>query len=162
MILCFLQNLWVKDPAGWKEIFRKHPDRRVGIIRHLLLDYGCLTGRRIKACFGELVEKMTFEEASLEIAGDAKTICPPDPEHIRACLDMYRPTIVVTFGKGAEAAVKPLWDLWMRALPRIPPRPEFRALPHPAARQADTVEKLKAAAKQIRTICRSALTHCDR
>jgi hypothetical protein len=148
MILCFLQNLWVKDPAGWKAVFQKYPDRRVGIIRHLLLDYGCLTGRRIKACFGEdLLEHMTFEEASLEIAGDARTICRPDSEHIKACIEKYQPRVIITFGKVATEAVSKVCDAWLASMPV---GSEFIALPHPAARQADTVAKLKKAAADVR------------
>ncbi len=147
-ILCFLQNLWVKDPAGWKDVFQRHPDRRVGIIRHLLLDYGCLTGRRIKACFGEdLLKHMVFEEASREIAGDARTVCPPDPEHIKACFKKYDPDIVVTFGKVAtDAIIEHFPGFWAGQLV---------ACPHPAARQKDTVVKLKAAAEQIRAARRA-------
>ncbi len=146
IILAFLQNLWVKDPARWKEILEKYPDRRVGIIRHLLLDYGCLTGRRIKNCFGEdLVEQMIFEEASREIAGDSKTICPPDRPHIKACLEKYKPKAVVTFGKVAEDAVRPAWINWSI----YEPAAAFIACPHPAARQNDTVAKLQAAAGEL-------------
>lgn len=140
IILAFLQNLWVKDPARWTELLNKHESRRVGIIRHLLLDYGCLTGRRIKTCFPDLLDQIVFEEASRVIAGDSKTVCPPDTKHISNCLEKYQPDVVLTFGKVALSAVAPLWS------------GKLIACPHPAARQVDTVAKLQCAAKQLREI----------
>lgn len=147
MILCFLQNLWVREPERWKDWLDKNEDRRAMIIRHLLLDYGCLTGRRLKACFGEdLLEQMVIEEASREIAGNSKMICPPNPEHIKACLKKYKPKVVVTFGQVARDAVTPIWkQLSFAAAGDL-----LIYCPHPAARQKDTIAKLKAAAEQIR------------
>ncbi len=144
IVLAFLQNLWVKDPEGWKDIVNDET-RRVGIIRHLLLDYGCLTGRRIKACFDGLLDHMIFEEASRIIAGDSRTICPPDQEHIKACIEKYKPKVIVTFGKVATDAVMPVWaamDIDCSVLP----------CPHPAARQKDTTLKLLASARTIRSL----------
>ncbi len=140
-ILCFLQNLWLKNPERWKEYIDRNEARRPEIIAHLLLAYGCLTGRRIKACFGDLLPHMIFEEASREIAGDPRTVCPPDLEHIRACLEKYKPKVVLTFGKVAAAAVAPLCK-----------NIYIVACPHPAARQKDAVAKLQAAAVQIRRL----------
>ncbi len=150
-ILCFLQNLWLKNPDRWKEYIDRNEARRPEIIAHLLLAYGCLTGRRIKACFGDLLPHMIFEEASREIAGDPRTICPPDPEHIKACIEKYKPKVVLTFGKVAAATVRPHFIAWGLFNPR-PDGARFIALPHPAARQKDTVAKLRAAAAQIRGI----------
>src|SRR5574337_465669 len=141
-IPCFLQNVWVKDAQGLRDIFARHPENRVGIIRRLLF-YKCLTGRRILVCFGEdLINHMIFEEASLEIADDPRTVCPPDPEHIHICLEKYRPQVILTFGRVATDAVRPIWGYWNMPPDRIS---RFISCPHPAARQKDTVDKLKAA-----------------
>lgn len=147
-ILCFLQNVWVRDPEGLKAIFKRRPEHRVEIIRRLLFA-GCLTGRRIKACFGEdMLEHMIFEEASLEIAGDARTICLPDTDHIVACFEEYHPQIVLTFGKIAKDAVYSQWMVWTQ-FGRIEGK-HFISCPHPAARQVDTIKRLKMAAEEIR------------
>lgn len=145
-ILAFLQNLWVKDPQQLRDILDRNPHHRLDMIRRLLF-CGCLTGRRIISCFGEdLVKHMIFEETTREIAGDARTILPPDPEHIRGCLENHRPKIVLAFGDIARKAVLPVWSACM-------PAEEGDILlfsPHPAARQADTVAKLQAVAGQLR------------
>jgi hypothetical protein len=131
--LAFLQNLWLREPERWQDLV--NGERRAAIIRHLLFAYGCLTGRRIKACFGELLEHMIFEEATREIAGDSRTICPPDPKHIKACLEKYNPKVVITFGKVAEEAVRPVRQGWINTSPTAPYYSTFIACPHPAARQ---------------------------
>ncbi len=153
MILCFLQNLWVKDPERVRKMIAQHEaseEFRLILIRQLLF-YGGLTGRRIKACFGDMLLHMIFEETTREIAGDAKTVLPPDPEHIRACLEKYKPKMVVTFGKVAEKSVLPLWQNSSRVQSGTG-WGSFIACPHPAARQKDTVTKLQTAAVQIRRL----------
>ncbi len=166
-ILCFLQNMWVREPEKVRAWLEKNPDLWNRAVAGFLFA-GCLTGRRIKACFGEdLLEKMTFEECTKEIAGDSRTVCSPDPKHIKACLEKYKPRVVVTFGRVAEEAVQPIFKDWVTAVVnhQISAGPikslkeikisgklftSFIACPHPAARQKDTVENLKKAAKDIR------------
>lgn len=133
--LAFLQNMWVRDPDRVRALIEKHGEEYRTRFMHQALFSGCLTGRRIKAAFGdELLRTIHFEEASREIAGDSKTICQPDPDHIRKTLDQHQPRIVLTFGKVASEAVAPLWS--GRSI----------QIPHPAARQPETVMRLKAAA----------------
>lgn len=137
MILAFLQNLWVKEPERARAILERESEEfRVQFIRRLLF-HGGLTGKRIQQCFGDLTSIIIFEEATREISGDSKTICPPDPRHIAGCLDRYRPVVVLTFGKVASDAVAPLW------------KGRLLVCPHPAARQRDTVTKLQAAAEEL-------------
>lgn len=135
--VAFLQNMWVKDPVRVRELIaRNGEDYRLRLM-HLSLFSGCLTGRRIKSAFGdELLKTMHFEEASREIAGDSKTICPPDHDHIRAVLEAQSPDIVLTFGRVASDAVSQHWTGRMIKMP------------HPAARHADTVSRLKSAASE--------------
>lgn len=137
-ILVFLQNVWLKNPDKWKDLL--DGDRRTDMIAHLLFAYGCVTGRRIKSCFGDLVDHMIIEEASREIADNPRTICAPDTEHISACLAKHRPTVVLTFGKVASDAVRPLWA------------GNIIECPHPAARQKDTLDRLRSAAYQLRKL----------
>ncbi|RJP48773.1 MAG: hypothetical protein C4586_08660 [Anaerolineaceae bacterium] len=147
VILAFLQNMWVREPEKVRAWLDKNPHLWNRAVTGFLFS-GCLTGRRIKACFGDLVEKMTFEECTREIAGDSRTICPPNTAHIEACIEKYKPTVVVTFGRIAAEAVRPIWHAWSTLTPEY-----FIALPHPAARQVDTISKLKSAANKIRRLC---------
>jgi hypothetical protein len=105
-----------------------------------LLFSGSLTGKRLEAAFGDLCHQITWEEASLEIAGDPMTICHPDPIHIHMMIDYYQPDIVLTFGVVAGEAVASLWSGKL-----------IRA-PHPAARRADTLPKLREAAAELRRL----------
>jgi hypothetical protein len=151
--LAFLQNLWVKDPAGWKKVLDDPIAHRPNLIRHLLFDYGCLTGRRLKLIFGEeLLKHITWEEASREIAGDSKTVCTPDPEHIRACLEKYRPKVVLTFGKVATDAVRPVREEWIMTSPVAPDWSTLIACPHPAARNPNAIGGLWRAAGEFQKI----------
>jgi len=102
------------------------------------------TGRRLRSAFGEeLLQTVHFEEASREIAGDSKTICPPDSEHISKSLQQYQPKIVLTFGKIASEAVAPHFN------------GRIIQVPHPAARQPGTVDKLRAAASEYADFVKS-------
>lgn len=42
-ILCFLQNLWVREPERWKEWLDKHEDRRAMIIRQSVINTRAFT-----------------------------------------------------------------------------------------------------------------------
>jgi hypothetical protein len=148
--LAFLQNMWVRDPQRVRDAIERYGEQyRMRVIHHSLFA-GCLTGRRIHAAFGdELIKTITWEEASREIAGDSKTICTPDPEHIADKLEAYSPEVVITFGAVSFEAVKPLWS-----------GPIIRA-PHPAARQPETIAKLKAAASEYAKIVANQLNAPD-
>ncbi len=146
MILCFLQNMWVREPEKVRAWLAKNPDLWNRAVAGFLFA-GCLTGRRLRTCFGdELISQMTFDECTKEIAGDSRTVCSPDPEHIKAALEKHRPKIVVTFGKVAASALDHVCYETKQDTPSVIP---IINCPHPAARQPDTIEKLKAAAKQI-------------
>ncbi len=148
-ILCFLQNMWVREPKKVRAWLDKNPDLWNGAVAGFLFA-GCVTGRRIRTCFGdELIRKMTFEECTKEIAGDSRTVCESDPEHIRAALENHQPKIVVTFGKIAADALDNVCYETKTGRPGVIP---IIHCPHPAARQADTVEKLKNAAADIKRL----------
>lgn len=149
--LAYMQNMWSRDPQRMRDhITRYGEGYRVRMIEKLLFA-GCVSGRRLRSAFGdELLRTIQWEEASREIAGDSKTICPPDPEHIRETLDAYKPSVVLTFGRVASDAVGAIWH-----------GPIIRCC-HPAARQPETIAKLNAAAREYSTLVKrpnAELTH---
>lgn len=138
--VAFLQNAYFKDPERVRKSIEKFGDEYRSRLLTYALFAGCVTGRRIKSAFGqEAIDKIIWEESTREIAGDTKTIFPPDAGHIASVLLRYNPTMVITFGKIAYAAVKPLVN--GRSLLQ---------LPHPAARQPDTISRLAAGGKIFR------------
>lgn len=139
-IVAFLQHLWVKDPDRVRAIIaRGGTAARRRVVRTTLFG-GCLTGRRLLAAFGQdLCDRIIWEEASPEIAGDAKTIFKPDHEHIRTVIGAEDPGLVITFGRMAFAAVDRHCNV------------ELIRAPHPAARRADTVARLRSAADRVRS-----------
>lgn len=57
--------------------------------------------------------------------------------HLIAELSILRPTVIVTFGKAAEAAVR---DALARIAPEsAPPKPALIAFPHPSPRNQTTI-----------------------
>lgn len=139
-IVAFLQNIWVNNPDRAREcIARRGEEYRRRLIAYALFS-GCLTGKRLKAAFGEdLCKQILWEEASREIAGNARKVCKPDHAHIAAVLERERPDIVLAFGQMAGAAVAGLWH-----------GPLIYA-PHPAARQAYITHELRRAAQKLRS-----------
>lgn len=130
----FLQNMYVKDPAKVQQAINKSDDPNVWEfwVKALLFS-GCLTGKRIKAAFGDLADNIIYDECSREIADNPKTICKADPKHIKRSLIKHKPNIVIAFGNHAYKALQPFsmyYDTIIKA-------------PHPAARQTDTLDKLK-------------------
>jgi hypothetical protein len=137
MIVAFLQNLWAHDTERVKALLENRDEQyRRQIIKQLLFAGG-LTGRRLRSTFGNLCEVIVWEEASREIAGNSHMICQPEPAHIQTVIDQLKPDVVIAFGRVAGDAVATAWPAVIRA-------------PHPAARQAGVVEKLRQIAAQLR------------
>lgn len=142
--VAFLQNMWVRNPDRVKAVFAREGEAfRLKYIKYALFA-GCLTGRRLKVVFGqEACSEIVWEETTREIAGDAKTIFPPQPGHIQAVLAQHQPDIVLAFGTIASNAL-------YKILQRTPPGktlPLLITAPHPAARQPDTLLNLQRAAE---------------
>ena len=137
--LAFLQNMWVKRPEETRRAIERFGETyRVRLIRYALFA-GCKTGRNLKRTFGdELIERIVFEETTREIAGDAKTIFPADPAHIKAVLAHHRPLVVLTFGGIAHEAVRPYWT------------GKYIHAHHPASRHPESWQTLVDAAKELR------------
>lgn len=148
-VVAYLQNMWVKEPDKVQALLDRHKDNPMywNKMCKLLLFAGCITGRRIKDAFGDLVNDMIFDETTKEIAGDSKKIFKPDYFHIESSLNRLKPDVVICFGAIAAKAVTNVIDNGGCEFV-----PAIITAPHPAARQPDTVPKLKAAAKQLREL----------
>jgi len=141
-VLAFLQNMWVKHPERTKAaIARDGEEFRLTLMR-MFLFMGCKTGRNLTKTFGdELIEQITFEETTREIAGDANTIFPADLIHMRACIEKHQPKIVLAFGQIAHDAVSSMRtaaDPWV-----------YVSAHHPASRHPTSWNSLLAAAAKV-------------
>lgn len=148
-IVAFLQNMWVRDAAQIRSMINRDT---TGRLRERLVRYslfaGCLTGRRLKAAFGELCDEIVWEEASPVIDDNAKRYHPPVEAHIRAVLAKHQPGIVLCLTKRGEPALKAIVEAASTAL-----RP-IRFIPsiHPAARGPGAVLQLAAAAVKVQRL----------
>jgi len=141
-ILAIMQNTWARDPDRVRAFLdRQHAklNRHRGIY-FLLFAGGSLTGKRIAEAFGDLADKMIYEEASPVVTGKASGCPPADLDHIEQCIDFHEPDIVLTFGKVATDAVE---ELGPRGYKHI-------CAPHPASRQPDVREQLHLVASVVR------------
>jgi len=140
-VLAFLQNMWVIDPKRIEASITRHGEAyRRRLIAYALFA-GCLTGRRLRMAFGrDTCQRIIWEEASREIAGNAREVCKPDHAHIAAVLERERPDVVLAFGQVAGAAVAGLWH------------GRLICAPHPAARQAGTLDRLREAAADLASL----------
>lgn len=131
-ILAVLQNMWVKDPERVREIIERTPQVRRRMITYSLFA-GCRTGRVLRQVFGEdCSRRFVWDEASRAIGGDSKTVFPADLGHLRAVLAEVKPNIVLGFGRIA-----------CDALALLVPGEDLLVGPHPTARQADTLARLR-------------------
>lgn len=133
--------MWVRNPDRVKAMIERQGEIfRLRFMRYSLFA-GCKTGRNLQKAFGdELIEQITFEETTREIAGDPKIIFPADLGHIKACLELHKPTVVLAFGKIAHDAVRPLWT------------GEYISAHHPASRNPASYQTLIDAASRLRSI----------
>ncbi len=153
-IVAFLQNQWFKDPEGVKAMFAEHPECRERYIEAFLF-MGCLTGKRLRAVFGEeLCNQIVWEEISPEIGGHSASKFPPDPAHIERVLRKHAPDVVLCFGKLATNGV--LATLSNPELRDLPHGFDLVHGPHPAARNG-ALDGLRVMQKQVaRQLSRSA------
>lgn len=131
-IIAFLQNAWFRDPEGVKAMFAESPERRERYISASLF-MGCLTGKRLKAIFGEeLCDAIVWEEISPEIGSHASSRFPADPAHIERVLRKHNPDVVLCFGKLASEGLRKTLSTLNKELLN-----GFSIIdgPHPAARQ---------------------------
>lgn len=146
-ILAFLQNMWVRDPDGVKAMLGRNQDpaRRERVHRRLIhyaLFAGCLTGRRLKAAFGEeCCSRIVWEEASREIGGYGSSFFPPDIEHMKVRIAEEKPSVVILFGAANHKT--------HRLLAKDGDGILYLKAPHPAARGPEVPQALKAIALRL-------------
>jgi hypothetical protein len=141
-LLAFLQNQWFHNPAKVERLMQVYPDRRESMIRFALFR-GCLTGRRLKAAFGEdLCDQIIWEEASPKITGRASDCPPADPAHMAAAIARHQPDVIMTFGRIAEMGMAGI------QVPRATLRLHG---PHPAARGNQTTIQLAHMAEALQS-----------
>lgn len=147
-IVAFMQNMWVREPQRiHDQLARVKPSQREKL-RSMLIHYclfaGCLTGRRLKAAFGdELCEEIIWDEASPVICDNARHIPPADAVHILEVLKRHEPDIVIAFGKSARAALKELWQ------------GHLICSPHPACRRIEDLLYLHQAARELHSLLKN-------
>jgi hypothetical protein len=140
-VVAFLQNQWFKNPEKIAKMYARTgttPEGRAQLNR-IFLFYKSLTGKRIKAAFGQdACREIIWEEASREIAGESDGSFPADTSHIKAVIQHFEPDAILCFGKIVSDAVRVL-------MPRIP----VIYGPHPAARHATVTAELRAMATEL-------------
>lgn len=106
-ILCILQNQWANDPDSIKALHAKHPGRRNEIITKMLFR-GSLTGKRIEAVFGDLMEQhaFIFDEASTVVTSSAKGNPPYNANHVRETIRRVQPDAIIAFGSSSRRAIE--------------------------------------------------------
>lgn len=139
-VVAFLQNMWVRDPERMKRAFAEDT---TGKLRLRMIEYclfaGCLTGRRLKAAFGDWCEDIIWEEASPVISGDPKEYHAADPLHIASVLHEHKPQVVLCFTRAGEKVIRAACGDGVHFIPVV----------HPACRGIGTVGQLKDAARQL-------------
>lgn len=140
-IIAFLQNMWVRDPHRVRALIERDGEEfRRRIIEYSLFA-GCVTGRRLRAAFGDLCDDIVWEESTREIAGNPRDVFPPDLEHIRTVLLSESPDCILAFGRIASGAVGLC----------IPTGVPFYTAVHPAAR-VGAVASLSDVAARVRAL----------
>lgn len=113
-ILIFLQNAWSKEQAGktwqrrsWlKALEKSRSGKRLAILKANLPDH-----------------QIHFDNTTPEVGDNPDSIISPDYDHMRDVISRIRPSIIVTCGSQAFAAIN-----------AIAPAKPIVAIPHPAFR----------------------------
>lgn len=143
-VLAILQNQWFNDPDGVRKMLARHNDDPVmkEKVRRRLITYalfaGCRTGRILKKVFGKWTDEIIWEESSREIGSKASSCFPPDREHLAAVIAKEKPNVVIAFGKNALTGIENLF-----------PAERLLIAPHPTARGADILPRLRAARMEL-------------
>lgn len=143
-IVAFLQNQWFKNPERARRTYAMFGDERRHELNARFLFAGCTTGRNLQKTFGpELCDRIIWEETSREVGDRPSSIFPADMTWMCNVMRRFKPAIVLTFGKHAEAAFGVLREqfvfdgMWLKAM-------------HPAARHPDLLASLRETERQLR------------
>mgnify|MGYP002132257287 CR=1 FL=1 len=157
-VLAIMQNQWFKDPARVAAIFSRHPSAsfRRRFIKHSLFQ-GCKSGNVLMSVFGDMLDDWIFEEASPQVGGHSASSFPADLDHITTVIGDVKPDIIVTFGKTAREAIELIRvSVAVLGVTAMVPIPLVNwchiAAPHPAARSADALQRLREAKREIEGI----------
>lgn len=142
-IVAFLQNQWFYNARQVEPMYRRREDQTIeqwwdrrARLNKAYLFYSCLTGRRLKAAFGEeLCDRIIWENVSPRIAGKASECFGVDQAHVDAVMDHFKPDVVLFFGRVAQKA-----DVHA---------PVMLTGPHPAARHGGVVDELREMAHKL-------------
>lgn len=144
-ILAILQNQWFKDPDRIAAIYARHADdldyRARLNARYLFCK--SLTGRRLKAAFGDLCDSIVWEEASPQVGGRSSSAFRADIQHIKRLVDHHQPEVIIAFGKIAQDGVWRSMAIQRRSFMLF-------GTVHPAARGNGTVRTLAETAANVR------------
>jgi len=154
IILCFMQNMWVKKPKKMYKILKEKPNDWNMWCKTLLFA-GCTSGRRLKQAFGDVVNLMIWDETTKEICDNPRTVPKADLTHISDTIKRIKPDIIITFGKHAEKAVCDMYESGVIYYHSTPLPKHFFLCTHPAARQPDTIEKLTRIAQKLNNVLQS-------
>ena len=157
-IVAFLQNQWFKNPERVALLYAQHandPGRRAKLNARFLF-YRSVTGKRLLNALGQdACDAIVWEEASREV-GSVSSHCPPaDPQHIRAVIEHFKPSIVLAFGRIAQAGVL--------EANQISEGVAFKLLcgPHPAARHPSASTELLKLGAEVRNYLYRSLTNAQ-
>lgn len=146
-IVAFLQNQWFYNARQVEPMYRRREDQTIeqwwdrrARLNKAYLFYSCLTGRRLKAAFGEeLCDRIIWENVSPRIAGKASECFGVDQDHVDAVMAHFKPDVVLLFGKVARGALVCSAEFILDG-------------PHPAARHAGVVDELRAVAHELESL----------
>jgi hypothetical protein len=148
-IVAFLQNQWLNNAEQHERVLTHYKATDIEHywkLRRRMIPFalfrGCLTGRRIKAAFGEsLCDEIVWEEASPKIASKSSGAFPADVGHMQSVIVRETPDVVLCFGLIAQSGFRQLLN-----------RPMMIPAPHPAARHAAVKRELQNASATLRKL----------
>ena len=148
-ILCILQNQWANDPDRILALHAKHPGMRNEIITKMLFR-GSLTGKRIEAVFGDLMEQhaFIFDEASTVVTSSAKGNPPYNANHVRETIRRVQPDAIIAFGTSSRRAIE---DVRKAKRDRLDLPPVIECV-HPAIQKPGWMAEMLDAKKQLKEL----------
>ncbi len=131
-IVGILQNTWARDPDRVRLMLDRHPRDWQRRYETCLLFMGCLTGRRLRAAFRDLTNRIVWTNACSDIGGKSNSCPPVDAEFLQREMVELSPDIVLLFGQVAARVFDSL---------KIESVAVIRG-PHPASRKTDVAMEL--------------------
>ena len=148
-ILCILQNQWANNPDQVLALHARYPGKRNEIISRLLFR-GSLTGKRIEAVFGDLMEQhaFIFDEASTVVMPSAKGNPPYNANHVRETIRRVQPDAIIAFGTSSRRAIE---DVRKAKRDRLELPPVIECV-HPAIQKPGWMQQMLDAKKRLKEI----------